>query len=164
MRNLAKLVALTAVALAFAGTTTAAQADPGVTSHQKVDGTISVGTDISCSWTDGSTNANPPSALTIDRNTVNPPGGNMSCTGASVTLDNNPGFTFNDTAGTATIDTVVVTGNRIGVYCTYTATNVSLNRDGTTRHYSGNFIGQRTAGSIFFCPSSHTGTADITFT
>ncbi|HEX6075796.1 MAG TPA: hypothetical protein VFZ32_11110 [Micromonosporaceae bacterium] len=160
MRHLGKLVALTAVALAFAGTT-AAQADPGVNANL-VDGSISV-SDISCNWTNGSTNANPPSPLTIENSTVNPPGGNMSCTNATATLDNDPNVTFDDANGKATVDKVVVTGNRIGIACTYTATNVMLTRDGTTRHYTGGFTASRTAGSIFFCPSSHSGTADITF-
>jgi hypothetical protein len=156
MRHLGKLIALTAVALAFAGTT-AAQADPGIQNHMKVDGTITV-SDITCTWVDGMTSDNPPNMLFIYASSLS-----MVCTGATVTLNNDPKVTFDDANGKAIVDLVNVTGNRIGVECTYAATNIMLTRDGTTRRYTGTFTATRTAGSIFFCPSSHSGSADITF-
>jgi hypothetical protein len=165
MKHLGKLIALTAVALAFAGTT-AAQADPGIQNHMKVDGTITLGPgpDVVCTWTNGSTSDNPPNTLTVYRNTINPPGGNNSCTGASsVTLDNDPVIMFDDANGKAKVDRVRTTGIRFGVSCTYEATDVMLMRDGTTRRYTGSFTATRLSGSEFFCPSSQVGTADITF-
>jgi hypothetical protein len=165
MRHLGKLVALTAIALAFVGTT-AAQADPGITSHMKVDGTITFGPgpDVVCTWTNGSTSANPPNMLIIDRNTINPPGGNMTCTGADgVTLNNDPKVTFDDANGKATVDRVNTTGTRFGFSCTYESLNVMLTRDGSTRHYTGGFNATRLSGNSFVCPSTQVGTADITF-
>ena len=164
MRHLGKLVALTAIALAFVGTP-AAQADPGINANL-VDGRITLGnpTEVDCNWTNASTSANPPTTLTIDRGTVNPPGGNNACTGAdNVVLNNNPVVTFNDTAGTATVDKVNTTGTKLGISCTYESINVALTRDGTTRHYTGTFTATRTSGSIFVCPTTTPGTADITF-
>lgn len=165
MRHFSKLVALTTIALAFAFPGVA-QADPGINANL-VDGRITLGPgpDVDCSWTNASTSANPPNTLTVDRNTVNPPGGNNSCTGASsVTLNNNPTVTFNDTAGTATADKVSTTGVKSGFSCTYEAYNVVLTRDGTTRHYTASgYTAYRTAGWEFVCPSTQPGTADITF-
>lgn len=154
MRHLGKLVALTAVALAFVAPT-AAQADPGITSHMKVDGYLG-----NCRFTDASTNNNPPSPLVINADTVNPPGGNLSCDDgtASPHLDNNPGVSFGPNADTATVDRLVVTGSRIGVTCTYEATNIALTRDSQTGWYHGSDItARRIGGSIFFCPPSTTG-------
>lgn len=164
MKHLGKFVALTAIALAFVGTP-AAQADPGINANL-VDGNITLGdpTEVDCNWTDASTSDNPPNTLTIDRTTVNPPGGNNSCTGAdNVTLNNDPVVTFDDNAGTATVDKVNTTGTKFGFSCTYESTDVDLNRDGTTRHYTGTFTATRISGSIFVCPSTTPGTADITF-
>jgi len=161
MRHLGKLVALTAVALAFAGSP-AAQADPGINAG-KVDGRITVGTDVECTWTGGDyTGGPPPTALTILKDSVNPL---LQCTGASVVVNKDIVTNFDDvsTPNTATFVEVDVTGNRIGVECSYRATNVVLTRIGTTREYQGNFTGTRYAGSIFFCPTSHTGTAWVKF-
>ena len=159
MRHFGKLLALTAIALAFAGTP-AAQADPGI-NNGSVDGRISVGTDVECNWVGGSyTGGPPPAALTILKDSVNPI---LQCTGASVVVNKDIATTFDDGAGTATFAEVDVTGNRIGIACSYRATNVVLNRIGTTREYQGNFTGTRYAGSIFVCPSQHTGTAWVKF-
>ncbi len=159
MRHLGKLVALTAVALAFAGTP-AAQADPGINAGE-TDGRITVGTDVECTWTGGDyTGGPPPTTLTILRSSVNPI---LQCTGASVVVNKDIVTDFNDGSGTATFREVDVTGNRIGVACSYRATNVVLNRIGTTREYQGTFTGTRYDGSIFFCPSSHSGTAWVKF-
>jgi hypothetical protein len=165
MRHLGKLVALTVAALALVAPAVA-QADPGVNTGL-VDGRITLGnpTEVDCSWTNGTyTGGPPPTTLTINRSSINPPGGNVSCTGAdSVTLNNDPVVVFNDANGTATVDKVNTTGTRFGVACTYEATNVGLTRDGTTRHYTGSFIATRVSGSIFVCPSTSPGTADILF-
>jgi hypothetical protein len=72
----------------------------------------------SCSWTNGSTTANPPSALTIEADTINSPGGNLSWTdGASATPNNNPDLTFDSSVRAAS-----PTGGRSGAGRAATAT------------------------------------------
>src|SRR5258708_39367259 len=79
-----------------------------------VDGSVTA-SGQTCSWTNGSTTADPPSALTINAPSINPPGGNLSCSGsAHATLNNSPNVTFNDTSGTATADVVDVTVSVFG--------------------------------------------------
>lgn len=164
MKHLGKLVGLAVIALAFAGST-AAQADPG-TNANLVDGTIILGAnnDVVCNWTNGSTSDNPPNTLTIENSSINQPGGNNSCTGAdNVTLNNDPVVSFNDAAGTATVDKVNTTGTKSGFSCTYEALGVVLTRVGTSRRYTGSFTANRTAGWSLICPSTSPGSADITF-
>lgn len=158
MRHLGKLVGLAVIALAFAGSP-AAQADPG-TNANLVDGTITL-SDISCTWQNATTIGNPPDDVTIPAANVNPL---LSCTGASnVTVNNDTVVTFDDLAGTAIADKVNVTGIELGVSCTYQATNITLTRDGTTRHYTGTYTGYKQPGSHWICPSTRPGTADVTF-
>lgn len=151
MKYLGKLVAFPIIALALA-TPTAAHADPGVASHMKVDGTVAV-SDMGCTWTGASTSDNPPNPLTIYRNTINPPGGNLHCGSADpgLTLNNDPNVVFNSGL-IATIDRI--TGTAGG--CTYQATNVVLTNG------SGSFTAYRVAGSEW-CPYSVTGWIMLTF-
>lgn len=115
-----------------------------------VDGSISA-LDRTCSWTNGATSADPPSALTIDRNSIN---GQLTCSsGVSATLENNPNVSFDDAAGTATADSVDATVRTSGLTCRYRATNVVLSGDPATRAYSGSARAPRVSGS-FFCPGS----------
>jgi hypothetical protein len=128
----------------------------------QVDGTISA-QGQSCSWTNGSTSANPPSTLTINSSTINPPGGNLSCTGGvKATLNNNPTVTFNDTAGTATANLVDATVISSGISCRYQAKNFGLKRNGTTRNYSGSASVPLFSGS-FLCPNPVTLSSSVTF-
>ncbi len=159
MRYLGKLVALTAVALAFAAPT-AAQADPGISSHMKVDGQITVPDTTVCTWTNGSTTANPPSSLSILRSTVIP-----SCTnGYAVRLLNDPSVTFDDAAGTSTVATLDFSATFSGISCSYRASNIVMTRSGTTRTYSVSGLNAAKIGGSFLCPGSVSGgSATVTY-
>lgn len=125
----------------------------------KVDGVIVVSGNT-CSWTNASASANPPSALTVDRATINKPGGNLTCGGGiTASLNNNPAFTFDDAAGTATTDAIDITGQQSFVSCRYKATNIVWNRDGDTRKYLNRpFTANKVSGS-FLCPGSFSAAA-----
>ncbi|MEV6956640.1 hypothetical protein [Streptomyces sp. NPDC051183] len=165
MKNLPKWAAITALVLTAAvGGTTAASA--GTASHQKADGKIVVGDDT-CTWTNAATSANPPGTVTIDRTTINKPGGNLSCSGGlSATLNNSPVFTFDDAAGTATADVIDITGRQGFVSCRYKATNITWDRDGTTRNYVNRpFTAPRISGGSL-CPgtvNADAGDASVLF-
>lgn len=164
MRHLGKLLALTAVALAFVAPT-AAQADPGITSHMKVDGNITVPNTTVCTWTNGSTTANPPSPLSILRSSINPTGGNLTCTnGYAVRLLNDPSATFDDAAGTSTIATLDFSATTSGITCSYRANNIVMTRSGTTRTYSVSGLTATKIGGSFLCPGSVSGgSATVTY-
>ncbi|MET9375141.1 hypothetical protein ABZX98_13440 [Streptomyces sp. NPDC002992] len=154
MRYLSKLSCVTAlITAAIAAGSTAATAS-GPTAEQRVDGVIVVAGNT-CTWTNARTSANPPAALTIDRTTINKPGGNLSCSGSiTAVLNNNPAVTFDDAAGRAKADVIDITGQQSGISCRYKATNVLWNRDGTTRKYVNQaFTATKTSGS-FLCPGS----------
>lgn len=156
MRHLGKLVcaAATAVALAVPGAAFGA-----TTMANLVDGSVKTGS-TTCTWTNATTNANPPSTVTVDRTTVS-----LSCDdGTPVTLNNNPVISFDDAAGTALTDAIDITATVIGVTCRYRATNLNLARGGTTRSYTGGpFTGTKVSGS-FLCPATKTiDTATISF-
>ncbi|MFJ7158709.1 hypothetical protein ACIQUQ_27725 [Streptomyces sp. NPDC101118] len=159
MRRISELSCVTALIIAAtAGASTAATA-LGPTASQLVDGVIVVAGNT-CTWTNAKTSANPPSTLSIDRNTINKPGGNLSCSGGiTATLNNNPNVTFDDAAGTAAADVIDITGKQSFISCRYKATNVLWNRDGTDRKYVNRaFTAAKTSGS-FLCPSSVTTAA-----
>jgi len=81
MGRLRILVALTAVALAFAASPVA-QADPGVDTVHLVDVTIDCG-DFTCTWTDIPIGGTPPGPVSVD-----PSSSTGSCTNGMVcTLD-----------------------------------------------------------------------------
>lgn len=159
MRQFSTLSCVTALIIAAtAGAATAANAF-GPTATQQVDGVIVVAGNT-CTWTNARTSANPPTALYIDRTSINKPGGNLSCTGGiTAALNNNPNVTFDDAAGRAKADVIDITGTQSGISCRYKATNVLWNRDGTTRKYVNQaFTATKTSGS-FFCPGSVTTAA-----
>ncbi len=154
MRHISRLAGMAAIAIAAAVAGSTAANGAGPVSHQKVDGTIVVGDDT-CSWTDGSTSANPPSALTVDRTTVNSPGGNLTCTGdISATLNNDPAFSFDDTNATATTDLLDITGQQGPISCRYQVTNVQWDRDGTTRNYKNRAFTANLVSGGFLCPDT----------
>ncbi|MEU9084035.1 hypothetical protein [Streptomyces sp. NPDC048357] len=148
-------IATLVVTAAFTGTGTALAHTPGASAaDQKVDGVIVVAGN-SCSWTNASTSAAAPAALTVDRTTINAPGGNLACGGGiAASLNNNPAFTFDDTAGTARTDLIDITGRQSFISCRYKATNIVWDRDGTSRKYINRaFTATKTSGS-FLCPGS----------
>ncbi|MGW7459675.1 hypothetical protein [Streptomyces sp. NPDC054797] len=150
-------VAMLVVAAAFAGTGNALahDADAGAQAADlKVDGVIVVAGN-SCSWTNASTSSAPPNALTVNRTTINAPGGNLACSGGIVaTLNNDPAFTFDDAAATARTDLIDITGKQSFISCRYKATNIVWDRDGVTRKYINRaFSATKTSGS-FLCPGS----------
>jgi hypothetical protein len=125
-----------------------------------VDGSISASGDT-CSWTNGSTSADPPSTLTIDAASVN---AGLSCTGSvSAVLNNSPVVSFDDGAGTGTADAVDATVTEFGQNCRYRAANPVLARDGSTRNYSGTVTGVPKVSGSFVCPSSVDLTAAVSF-
>lgn len=159
MRQLSKLASVTAlIVAATAGAATAATAS-GPTAEQLVDGVIVVAGNT-CTWTNARTSANPPAALSLDRSTINKPGGNLACDGSiTATLNNNPRVTFDDAAGTAKADVIDISGQQSFVSCRYKATNVTWNRDGASRKYLNQaFTATKTSGS-FLCPGSVTTAA-----
>ncbi|MFC9293963.1 hypothetical protein ACFTWH_03435 [Streptomyces sp. NPDC057011] len=152
------------VAAALIGTGTAHAHAPAA--DLKADGVIVVA-GSSCSWTNAGTSAAAPNALTIDRTTINAPGGNLACGGGiAATLNNNPAFTFDDAAGTARTDQIDITGRQSFISCRYKATNIVWDRDGTSRKYINRaFTAAKTSGS-FLCPGSVTtpaGDASVLF-
>ncbi|MER7764892.1 hypothetical protein [Streptomyces sp. NPDC097619] len=146
------LAAVSAVALGTGAPAGAA----GPAADQKLDGTILV-SGSTCTWTGASTSALPPGALSVDRTTVNRPGGNLSCTGGiTATLDNNPVFTFDDAAGTARTDAIDITGKQSFISCRYRASGIVWDRQTGTRTYLNRaFTATKTSGS-FLCPGSVT--------
>ena len=135
----AALVALPSVAQAQSGTV--------------VNGSVSA-LGKTCSWTNGMATGAPPTTTTIEANTINTPGGNLSCSsGVTASLDNNPSVSFNDSAGTATANQITASVKYDGISCEYSATNVLLDRSGSTRDYSGSASASKVSGS-FLCPSS----------
>lgn len=128
----------------------------GPTADQRLDGVIAVAGNT-CTWTGARTSANPPSTLTVDRTTINAPGGNLGCGGGiTATLNNDPSFTFDEAAGTARTDAIDITGKQSFVSCRYKATNIGWNRDAATGKYLNQaFTAAKTSGS-FLCPSSVT--------
>ncbi|WP_418955921.1 hypothetical protein [Streptomyces tritici] len=166
MKHMSKLSCVTALIVAATAAAAPAATAAGPAATQLVDGVIVVSGNT-CTWTNARTSANPPTALTIDRTTINRPGGNLTCTGGiTAALNNNPALTFDDAAGRARADVLDITGTMSGISCRYKATNVLLNRDGTTRKYVNQaFTATKTSGS-FLCPGSVTtaaGDATLTF-
>ncbi|WP_327256347.1 hypothetical protein [Streptomyces sp. NBC_01244] len=143
-----------AAALVVGGSTAAFALGP--TADQRVDGVIVVSGNT-CSWTNARTSANPPSALTVDRTSINPPGGNLTCSGGiTATLNNNPAFTFDDANGTAKTDAIDISGKQSFVSCRFKATNIAWKRDGSSRKYLNQaFTATKVSGS-FLCPGSVT--------
>ncbi|MFD9725448.1 hypothetical protein [Streptomyces sp. NPDC059072] len=157
-------ITMLAVAAVFAGTGTALAR--GSAADLKADGVIVVA-GSTCTWTNATTSAAAPAALTVDRGTINAPGGNLACGGGiAATLNNNPAFTFDDAAGTARTDLIDITGRQSFISCRYKATNIVWDRDGTTRKYVNRaFTAAKTSGS-FLCPGSVTtaaGDASVLF-
>ncbi|MET9319350.1 hypothetical protein ABZX75_03985 [Streptomyces sp. NPDC003038] len=159
MRYIPRLTGLVALAVAATIGGTSGAIASGPTVDLKVDGVIVVA-GSTCSWTNASTSAAPPSALTVDRTTINKPGGNLTCDGnITATLNNNPVFTFDDAGAVAKTDLIDITGQQGFVSCRYKATNVVWDRDGATRKYVNRpFTAAKTSGS-FLCPGSVTTAA-----
>ncbi|MFG2617338.1 hypothetical protein ACGFXC_06910 [Streptomyces sp. NPDC048507] len=154
LRNLG--IAALALAAAVTGATTAT-ASPAA--DQKVDGVIVVAGNT-CTWSNARTSANPPTALTVDRTTVNKPGGNLACDGGiNATLNNNPAFTFDSTAGTARTDLIDITGQQSFISCRYKAANIVWDRDATTGKYVNRAFTATKASGSFLCPGSVTTAA-----
>jgi hypothetical protein len=124
-----------------------------------VDGTVSASGE-SCSWTNGTTTADPPSALTIAASSIN---GHLTCSsGVSATLNNDPNVTFDDSANTATADLVDATVDVSGISCRYQIANYVLSGSASTRQYSGSASAPLDSGS-FLCPNPETVTTSLTF-
>ncbi|MER5807329.1 hypothetical protein ABT143_03880 [Streptomyces sp. NPDC002033] len=149
-------IAALALAATVAGATTAT-ASPAA--DQKVDGVIVVAGNT-CTWSNARTSANPPTALTVDRTTVNKPGGNLTCDGGiSASLNNNPAFTFDLAAGTARTDLIDITGQQSFVSCRYKATNLVWDRDAASGKYVNRAFTATKASGSFLCPGSVTTAA-----
>ncbi|MCZ7417314.1 MULTISPECIES: hypothetical protein [unclassified Streptomyces] len=127
-----KVIGVLVSALAVTGLATG----PANAAQGAVDGTITA-EGQACSWTDGVTSDTSPNTLTVDNDTINQPGGNLSCAGdTTAVLNNDPTVTFDDTNGTATVDLLDVSVTMLGVTCRYQASDVSAQRDGDTRTYT----------------------------
>lgn len=157
MRHVRTLVGLSAIAALTLMAPAAAHASTA--QANLVDGEVVVG-DTTCTWVDAATSVNPPDALTVDGSTVE-----LSCDGdVDLTLNNDPGFGFDDANGSATVDAINITGTIAGVTCTYEVTEAELARDAETRDYAG---GPYTAGLVdggILCPDSQTvDSASVSF-
>jgi hypothetical protein len=153
MRPASLLVGLSVAAVSFL-VGTAAYAATGL-----ADGSVSFG-GSNCSWTNATTSDVAPNTMTIDHTTVS-----VTCDGSiTATLTNDPTVVFDDAAGTASSARVDVSGSSLGVQCGYTVSNMTLNRDGTSRTYTGGpFTATKTSGS-FLCPSTQAvDSASLTF-
>ncbi|MFJ4776158.1 hypothetical protein [Streptomyces sp. NPDC088762] len=146
-----------AAALVVGGSTAAVALGP--TADQRVDGVIVVAGNT-CTWSNARTSASPPSALTVDRTSINAPGGNLACSGGiTATLNNDPAFTFDDAGGTAKTDAIDISGKQSFISCRFKAVNIVWNRDGSTRKYVNQaFTATKVSGS-FLCPGSVTTAA-----
>ncbi|WP_328761698.1 MULTISPECIES: hypothetical protein [unclassified Streptomyces] len=146
-----------AAAVLIGGATSATALGPSA--DQLLDGVIVVAGNT-CTWTNAHSSANPPSALTVDRTTINTPGGNLGCNGSiTASLNNDPAFTFDDAAGLARTNVIDITGKQSFISCRYKATNITWNRDGVTRKYVNQaFTAAKVSGS-FLCPGSVTTAA-----
>ncbi|WP_327281833.1 MULTISPECIES: hypothetical protein [unclassified Streptomyces] len=146
-----------AAAVLIGGATSATALGPSA--DQLLDGVIVVAGNT-CTWTNAHSSANPPSALTVDRTTINTPGGNLGCNGSiTASLNNDPAFTFDDAAGLARTNAIDITGKQSFISCRYKATNITWNRDGVTRKYVNQaFTAAKVSGS-FLCPGSVTTAA-----
>ncbi|MFI0352248.1 hypothetical protein [Actinomadura sp. 9N407] len=143
----ARLIGATATAVVALGVMAApAHAAPGL-----VDGSVTA-IGATCTWTDAVTSDVPPNTLTVDHTTIN-----ASCSGGvTVSISSSPTVTFDDAAGTATSPSISVTGSGLGMTCGYSVSNVSINREGTTRTYSGGpYTATKTSGG-FLCPGTAT--------
>ncbi|WP_405982358.1 hypothetical protein [Streptomyces sp. NBC_00158] len=158
MMHRAKLAVAALALAATAGSVTSAAAF-ATAADQKVDGVIVVAGNT-CTWTNARTSANPPSALTVDRTSINKPGGNLACDGGiTATLNNNPAFTFDATGASARTDLIDITGQQSFVSCRYKATNILWDRDAATGKYVNRaFTATKSSGS-FLCPGSVTTAA-----
>ncbi|MFF4369054.1 hypothetical protein [Streptomyces sp. NPDC001594] len=158
MMHRAKL-AIAALALAATAASVTSAAALGPTADQKADGVIVVSGNT-CTWTNARTSANPPTALTVDRTSINKPGGNLACDGGiTASLNNNPAFTFDDATATARTDLIDITGSQSFISCRYKATNIVWDRDGTTRKYVNRAFTATKASGSFLCPGSVTTAA-----
>jgi hypothetical protein len=127
-----------------------------------VDGSF-VALGQTCSFTGGATSADPPSTLTIDADTINPPGGNLTCdSDVQLTIETDPTVTFDDGAGTATADALEGTVSTQGLTCRYRQEDVALQRQGTTRTYEGTAVGDFVSGDDV-CPPTLEIDATVTF-
>ncbi|MGW0363813.1 hypothetical protein [Streptomyces sp. NPDC002990] len=154
MRYISRLTGLAALAVAATVGGTSGAVASGPAADMKVDGVIAV-SGSTCAWTNANTSAAPPSTLTVDRTTINRPGGNLACDGGlTAALNNNPVFTFDDAGGVAKTDLIDITGQQSFVSCRYKATNIVWDREGTSRKYVNRpFTATKTSGS-FLCPGS----------
>ncbi|MDJ0380076.1 hypothetical protein [Streptomyces sp. G-G2] len=159
MSSITKWTGLTALAASMVLAGSSAALALGPTADQRADGVIVVSGNT-CTWTNAHTSANAPSALTVDRTTVNTPGGNLSCGGGiTAGLNNNPAFSFDDANGLAKTDAIDITGKQSFVSCRFKATDIVWNRDGSTRKYVNQaFTATKVSGS-FLCPGSVTTAA-----
>ncbi|MFC4565160.1 hypothetical protein ACFO4E_25165 [Nocardiopsis mangrovi] len=140
---------------------TALAASPAAAAEGRVDGTISA-EGQSCSWTDGITSDQAPNGLTVDRTSINPSGGNLTCEGSTTAaLNNDPNVSFDDSAGTLTADLLDISVTIIGITCRYQAVDLPVEREGDTRTYSTTADIPLYDGS-FLCPDP--ASVDATFT
>lgn len=142
-------------------TMAALTASPANAAQGLVDGTIEA-EGMSCSWTDGVTSDTAPNTLTVDRSTINTPGGNLACSGISAALNNDPTVSFDDAAGTATVGLLDVSVTVIGITCRYQATDLAAQRDGDSRTYAASADVPLHEGS-FLCPSTASVNATFSF-
>lgn len=143
------LIAATAALLICA---TASSASPAATPPEAADQVDIVLTegDSRCEAAGVRVEAAPPARVVIEADRVD-----FDCEGnTSFKFGDDAAFVFDDTKGTATAERVRIAATKFGVTCTYEASTVSLDRDGTTRDYDGGPIKAKKVSGSFLCPGS----------
>jgi hypothetical protein len=147
-RRPATLVAAAATLL-LCTTASASVAASGEESGDFVDLVLAEG-ESRCTVERVAVEAAPPAPVVVDADRID-----FDCSGdTSFEFGSDLAFVFDDVAGTAIADRVRIAATKYGVTCTYEASQVTLEREGSSRGYSGGPIGAKKAGGSFLCPGS----------
>ncbi|MFC3491090.1 hypothetical protein [Glycomyces rhizosphaerae] len=148
-RRPSMLLAATAALLVFATASSASPATMPAEAGDQVDIVLTEG-DSRCVATGISVDAAPPARVSIDADRVD-----FDCKGAtSFKFGSDAAFDFDDAKGTATAERVRIAATKFGITCTYEASTVTLEQDGTARDYAGGPIKARKVRGAFLCPGS----------
>lgn len=143
------LLAATAALLVFATASSASPATTPTEAGDRVDIVLTEG-DSRCVATGVRAEAAPPARVVIESDRVD-----FDCKGAtSFKFGGDAAFDFDDAKGTASAERVRIAATKFGITCTYEASTVTLERDGTTRDYAGGPIKAKKVGGAFLCPGS----------
>lgn len=148
-RRSSMLIAAAAAVLVCATASAASPAASPAEAANLVD-VVLTESDSRCEADDVEVDAAPPERVVIDADRVD-----FDCDGPiSFKFGGDAAFVFDDEEGTATAEQVRIAATKFGVTCTYEASKVTLEREGTGRDYAGGPVNGRKVGGSFLCPSS----------